>query len=187
MKITNKDIIKDVNFIISEIKNTEIVIPSFLACAMPGLLIMIALPTWQYFVLSGYDIKVNTTGSLAFSIFVGFLITLSSSQIRGKYLSLPETVKEQSIIIKLLKKRVFLYGVSWVISNITFGVFSRTFLWSTPEFNISMFLLCSLIFTWFVTLADLGRYDLSLLSAAIQSWREGGDVNLPMSSQHHQQ
>lgn len=187
MRITNKDISKDVNFIISEIKSTEVEIPSFFSCAMPGIALFSALPLWHLFILSNYTIKVDHTFVLFLSSFIGFLSALGIYQIRSKYLSLPKKVRKQSVIIKIIKIKTLFYGACWIISNMTFGVLSIIFLWSPPDFNLPVFLLASMILTWVVALADLGRYDLSLLSAAIQSWREGGDVNLPMSSQHHQQ
>lgn len=175
MRITNKDIANDVEFVIRELKNTEVEIPSFWQCAAPGVLFFVALILWSTFIWwispTGFS---KDSPLLYMSIFLGFLIFLTTTQLRGKYLSLPPTVQRNSIILKLLKNKACFYCLLWIAVNIVHGLY---FGWYQGDlFSVCSVQLSSLIIIWFIAIADLGRYDLSLLSAAIEAWRSGGDM-----------
>jgi len=186
MKITNKDIDRDVSFVLGEIKSAEVEIPSFWRCIWPSLVFVPLFLVWQAYIFLSYKSFHDPSGIMVFSIFFSFVFTLISTQARGKYFSLPERVRKSSLIINLIKAKYRFYSLIWIFSFMAFCLMMRHFD-INAEFNIPMFMLLSLIVVWFFLIADLSRYDLSLLNAAIQRWREGGDMPPPMSSQHHQQ
>lgn len=181
MKITNKDIDRDVSFILSEIKNSEVEIPSLWRCIWPSLVLVPLFWVWQYYIFFSYPSFHDPSGTLVFSAFFSFVFTLASTQARGKYLSLPESVRKNSLIIELLKTKCRFYSILWLFIFVIFCLVMRHFD-ITTEFNMPMFMLLSVIVVWFFSIADLGRYDLSLLNAAIQRWREGGEIDTPSTA-----
>jgi len=175
MKITNKDINRDISFVLGEIKSAEVEIPSFWRCIWPSLVFIPLFLVWQISIFIGYKIDYDPSGTWGFSIFISFMFMLVSTHLRGKYLSLPTSVRERSIIINIFKKKTRFYVLLWLLPNMAFGMMMRHFDF-TPDFTMPFFLFGSLIALWFIAIADLSRYDLSLLNTAVQRWREGGGV-----------
>ena len=95
---------------------------------------------------------------------------------RSKYFSLPETVRQKSLIIRLFKRKTLFYSTSWIVLNLSLGLLVKNFNFDA-EPTVLGFMLGSLILCWFIALLDLGRYDVALLSSAIQTWREGGSLD----------
>ncbi|MGL4355094.1 MULTISPECIES: conjugal transfer entry exclusion protein TraS [Aeromonas] len=180
MNISNKTIKNDVAFIIASIKNEDATIPSFTSCAIPGLTFMIGLTLWQFFV--AYPVvhfdkmtKLAAPASVAFSFVLGAFVFLAMTSLRGKYLSLPLEVREKSIIIKIITQRSLFYACTWVAINILAGAFIKQH--DIPVMFSYGAQLVSLVAIYLIAIVDLGRYDLALLSSAIQQWREGVDVD----------
>ncbi|MGL5127924.1 MAG: conjugal transfer entry exclusion protein TraS [Aeromonas popoffii] len=176
MKITNKVIRNDVSFIINELKKNELEIPSFLLCAAPGVVILAGMMIFQLLILSPFQGRlINNAFPISFSLLLGFITFCIVTQAQGKYLSLPKSVRKDSVLIKFVSRKIFLYGSLWIISNLIFGACTMTIGFDEALYNV--FQLVSLVFLWFIAIVDLGRYDLALLSSAIKQWREGGDVD----------
>ena len=180
MNISKKDIDNDTSFILNTMKKEDVIIPSFLSCATPGLLFMAGLTLWQLFV--AYPIihfdkmtKLFAPASAAFSFIVGFFLFIILTNIRGKYLSLPVEVREESLIVKLITKRAFVYSCLWVATNLISGIIVKQY--EMAAMVSSVIQLLSLLVIYFVAIVDLGRYDLAILSSAITKWREGGDAD----------
>lgn len=176
MRITNKDIARDVEFVIGEIKTKEVEIPSLFRCMVPGLLFIPLVLTWHILLLFIYDVETKEPltpliAALAACVFILFI----SSQLRSKYFSLPETVRQNSVIIRLVKRTTFLYSGIWIVFNMCIDLMYRELkMEAVPD--TQLILLFSLVIFWMFALLDLGRYDVALLSSAIQTWREGGDL-----------
>lgn len=181
MKITNKDIDRDVSFVLGEMKNSEVEIPSFWRCIWPSLVFVPFFLAWQVYIFVTYKSFHDPSTTLGFSLFFSFGVILISTQMRGKYLSLPESVRKNSLIIRILKRKYLFYSLLWLLSAMAFGLMMRHFDFD-PDFNMPCFMFCSLIAICFISIADLSRYDLSLLNAAIQRWREGGEIDTPSTA-----
>lgn len=167
MALTNKDIARDVAFVIKEMNAAEVEIPSLFRCMAPGLLFIICNLTWFVF------LKIEF---ISFVFFLSIIIFLVSAQMRSKYFSLPETVRQKSLIIRLFKRKTLFYSTSWIVLNLSLGLLVKNFNFDA-EPTVLGFMLGSLILCWFIALLDLGRYDVALLSSAIQTWREGGSLD----------
>ena len=183
MLITKKSISDDVTFIVNSLQKQDVTIPSFLACATPGIAVMlsmICMPLWD--LLSGHSIlafnpmaKLDQLISIIMFFGLGFFIFILVTSARGKYLSLPMDVRKHSLIVQLVKRKVIFYSGLWLVINasaIAVNIrieISDMFVWGIH--------FVSMIIIWFIAIVDLGRYDLALLSSAIKQWREGGDVD----------
>lgn len=181
MKITNKDIDRDISFVLGEIKKAEVEIPSLWRCIWPSLVLVPLFWVWQTYMFFSYKSFHDPSVILGVSAFISFMYILVSMQLRGKYFSLPASVREHSLIINILKKKGRFYVLLWLLINISLGMTMRYFDFNT-EVLIPYFLCISLLVLWFIAIADLGRYDLSLLHAAIQRWREGGEIDTPSAA-----
>lgn len=181
MKITNKDIERDVSFVLGEIKNAEVEIPSFWRCVWPSLVFAPLFFVWQAYMFFSYKSFHDPSVILGVYFFISFMSILVSTQLRGKYFALPGSVRARSLIIGLLKKKCRFYVLLWLITNVLAGIIMRHLNFNT-EVIIPYFLCVSLLVIWFIAIADLSRYDLSLLSAAIQRWREGREIDTPSAA-----
>jgi hypothetical protein len=175
MNITNKDIERDMRFILGEMTSTEVRVPSLLKCILPGIAVMALLFTWQVYVSLGAGIYRGQGTALVLSLVIGFIVLLTLTQALTKYHSLPSSVKKNSIVIGFIRSKATFYSCVWILVNITFGLLTRQFDWNA--LSNSVFQLVSIVIIWFIAIVDLGRYDLALLSSAIKQWREGGDVD----------
>ncbi|WP_368170976.1 conjugal transfer entry exclusion protein TraS [Aeromonas sp. R9-2] len=180
MNISRKTIENDTALILETIKKEDADIPSFLSCATPGLVFMSGLTLWQLFIAypfldEGKMTRIFSLGSIGFSFFLGFLVFLSLTNLRGKYLSLPQKVKDESIIVGLITKKSAFYACTWLSINVLTGLIIKAFAIEAIFSYVVQFL--SLLVIYFIAIVDLGRYDLALLSSAIKQWREGGDVD----------
>ena len=180
MNLTRQNIAADIEFISGELKNKEFVIPSFFSCAAPGLLVMIAVLAWQCFLAypvagTGKMDRIFSYGSVGASFFIGFLLFVSITKLRSKYLSMPTGITSNSHLFKLMKEKAISYMVAWLLLNFAFGVIVKA-----CSLNIMLSSgaqLVSFVIMLFVINLDLGRYDLSLLNAAISSWQKGNTSN----------
>lgn len=177
MALTNKDIARDVEFVIGEIKTKEVEVPSLFRCMVPGLLFIPLMLTWQFILIYIYGFESKSDANQIIAVLaLGFFILFSSSSLMSKYLSLPETVRQKSVIIRLFKRTTFLYSGIWIVFNMCIDLVYREFHLNTgdgPPFS----LFGSFIILWIFSSLDLGRYDIALLSSAIQTWREGGSLD----------
>ncbi|HHQ4545273.1 TPA: conjugal transfer entry exclusion protein TraS [Aeromonas veronii] len=180
MMITKKAINDDIAFIIDTLKNREVMIPSFLSCASPGLAVMFGLPLWQCFVaypIPPFDkmTKLFAQASICFSFFLGFFIFLMLTSMRGKFLSLPLEVRQQSLLVKLTKRKSSIYVGLWFCVNILAGILIK--LLDIDALLSSGMQLVSLVFIWFIAAVDMGRYDLTVFSSVTKAWRDGDKLD----------
>jgi len=180
MNITNKDITNDVSFIVNSLKGKDVTIPSFLTCAAPGVAFMLGISAWQFFVAyPGVGMRkmdrILSHGSIGLSIVLGFFVFITITQLISKYLSMPSDVRERSIILSLIKSKSMFYFGLWLVLNVAVGIAVKM-LSISPLVSYGVQLV-SIVIIWFVALADFSRYEISMLSAAIKAWREGGDLS----------
>ena len=186
MNITKKAITDDIAFISSTLKQQDVAIPPFLSCAMPGLAVMLCMlimPLWNLFsnlaYFQKYDLDLmarldDLIPLLMFFIF-GFFIFIGITSMRSKYLSLPIEIREQSLIVNLIRRKTMYYSGVWLGLNILTSIAVKFLTLSLMLSYTTQF--ASLLILWFIALADLGRYDLAVFSAVIKAWRDGDKLD----------
>ena len=186
MKITKKAITDDIAFISSTLKQQDVAIPPFLSCAMPGLAVMLCMlimPLWNlfsnlaYFHKYGLDLMARLDDLIPLLMFFifGFFIFIGITSMRSKYLSLPVEIREQSLIVNLIRRKTMYYAGVWLGLNILTSIAVKFLTLSLMLSYTTQF--ASLLILWFIALADLGRYDLAVFSAVIKAWRDGDKLD----------
>ncbi len=186
MKITKKAITDDIAFISSTLKQQDVAIPPFLSCAMPGLAVMLCMlimPLWNlfsnlaYFHKYGLDLMARLDDLIPLLMFFifGFFIFIGITSMRSKYLSLPVEIREQSLIVNLIRRKTMYYAGVWLGLNILTSIAVKLLTLSLMLSYTTQF--ASLLILWFIALADLGRYDLAVFSAVIKAWRDGDKLD----------
>lgn len=169
MNITNKMIKDDVLMISRVFLNQECEVPPFWKCMRLGLSIFVGLVSWQtLFALT----TENFSGgfSIVMAVGLGFIILLSCFGMSAKYYSLPVEIREGSIVIRFVKTKIKYYTSFVLLMYVVFTLALRMTDVFIPIACV-MFLFITLFITFFIFLADMGRYDLSLFTAAISAWR----------------
>ncbi|WP_072932123.1 hypothetical protein [Nissabacter archeti] len=176
MKITHKQIKDDVDKVIATLRVEDVEIPSSWVCMRIGLFFMVGITLWQMLIVSSvFDNGMDgffSQFSVLFSFFLGFIVFISSYLLSGKYYSLPEKVRSESLVIKIVTSKIKAYSISWLILNFFIGVICKVFALD-PAFLSSAPQLITLVILLFLYSIDMSRYDLSLLSSVISAWREG--------------
>ena len=186
MNITKKAITDDIAFISSTLKQQDVAIPPFLSCAMPGLAVMLCMlimPLWNlfsnlaYFHKYGLDLMARLDDLIPLLMFFifGFFIFIGITSMRSKYLSLPVEIREQSLIVNLIRRKTMYYAGVWLGLNILTSIAVKLLTLSLMLSYTTQF--ASLLILWFIALADLGRYDLAVFSAVIKAWRDGDKLD----------
>lgn len=186
MNITKKEITDDIAFISSTLKQQDVAIPPFLSCAMPGLAVMLCMlimPLWNlfsnlaYFHKYGLDLMARLDDLIPLLMFFifGFFIFIGITSMRSKYLSLPVEIREQSLIVNLIRRKTMYYAGVWLGLNILTSIAVKLLTLSLMLSYTTQF--ASLLILWFIALADLGRYDLAVFSAVIKAWRDGDKLD----------
>ena len=186
MNITKKAITDDIAFISSTLKQQDVAIPPFLSCAMPGLAVMLCMlimPLWNlfsnlaYFQKYGLDLMARLDDLIPLLMFFifGFFIFIGITSMRSKYLSLPVEIREQSLIVNLIRRKTMYYAGVWLGLNILTSIAVKLLTLSLMLSYTTQF--ASLLILWFIALADLGRYDLAVFSAVIKAWRDGDKLD----------
>lgn len=186
MNITKKAITDDIAFISSTLKQQDVAIPPFLSCAMPGLAVMLCMlimPLWNffsnlaYFQKYGLDLMARLDDLIPLLMFFifGFFIFIGITSMRSKYLSLPIEIREQSLIVNLIRRKTMYYAGVWLGLNILTSIAVKLLTLSLMLSYTTQF--ASLLILWFIALADLGRYDLAVFSAVIKAWRDGDKLD----------
>ena len=186
MNITKKAITDDIAFISSTLKQQDVAIPPFLSCAMPGLAVMLCMlimPLWNlfsnlaYFHKYGLDLMARLDDLIPLLMFFifGFFIFIGITGMRSKYLSLPVEIREQSLIVNLIRRKTMYYSGVWLGLNILTSIAVKFLTLSLMLSYTTQF--ASLLILWFIALADLGRYDLAVFSAVIKAWRDGDKLD----------
>jgi hypothetical protein len=186
--MTKKAIQDDIAFIIDTLKHKEVTIPSFLSCAVPGLAVIFGMPLWQFFI--AYDMstfkptnQMDSLPSIGFSLFLGFLLFIVITGMRSKYLSLPTEIRDSSLIVNIINRKVKLYTAAWIGINILTGITIKLLALSAALSYGMQF--ASLVILWFIALVDLSRYDLAVFSSVIKAWREGDKLDPDLLKNEH--
>lgn len=169
MNVTNKMIKEDVAMISRVFLNQECEVPPFWKCMRPGLSIFVGLVAWQtFFALT----TKNFSGgfSIVMAVGLGFIFLISCFGMSARYYSLPEEIREKSIVIRFMKTKIKYYSFSVMLMYVMFTLALRMTEIFIPVACIG-FLFVIFIITFMIFLADMGRYDLSLFNAAISAWR----------------
>ncbi|QCR38881.1 hypothetical protein [Nissabacter sp. SGAir0207] len=177
MKITNEIIENDIKEIIISLSKEKVEVPAFLECIKFGGGVMVGMTVWQFFVayphMSGGKMdRLFACASIGFTLVLGLIVFLSSFSLSAKYLSIPKKIRDQSVIIKMLKNKVLIFSLAWALVNVIVGVSSIS-LHLDPMFGSSVIQLITLLLFYFLFLLDISRYDISILSALIKRWRGG--------------
>jgi hypothetical protein len=175
MKITYENIQNDVKFITERLKEKKMEIPSLWKVMRGGVALMLGMVFWQaivsiYISLDNIQQSEDAYLSIAFTAVMGFIFFISYTSLMAKYLSLPLSVRESSLIFCFFKSKVKLYALSWVVINFIAGVI--IVLMELNPFFLSGLGLLSVVLFVFLFSADMGRYNLFLFSSAISEWRE---------------
>lgn len=169
MNVTNKMIKEDVAMISRVFLNQECEVPPFWKCMRLGLSIFVGLVAWQtFFALTTKNFSGGV--SIFFAVVLGFIIILSCFGMSSKYYSLPEKVRHGSIVIRFMKIKIKYYACTVLLMYVVFTLILRMTDVFIPIACVGFLFITSFI-TFFIFLADLGRYDLSLFSAVISAWR----------------
>lgn len=171
MNISSKMIKDDLDVIIASLKEEDVVIPTFWAACKPGLMVLSSIVCVQCIVLM-LTPRVNSGDfyfSLFFSVFIGLLMFFGIMSASGSYKSLPYRVRKQSVIIRMLNEKIKSYVIAWALMVILAGI--TTVMMGLPPVAVSGATFVSMILLYFLFSADMSRYNLSGLSAAISVWR----------------
>ncbi|PLR30063.1 hypothetical protein [Chimaeribacter arupi] len=176
MKITHKQIKDDIDKVIAILQTEDMEIPNSWTCMRIGAFFITGITLWQMLIVSSiYDNGMDaffSQFSVLFSFFLGFIVFVGSYLISGKYYSLPERVRSESLVIRIVTGKVKAYSISWLVLNFFIGVICKMFALD-PAFLSSAPQLITLVVFVFLYSVDMSRYDLSLLSSVISAWREG--------------
>lgn len=171
MKVSAKMIKDDLNEIISSLKEEEVQIPSFWQVCEPGVIFMVLLMILQggvVFILDPVD-SADVYFSLFFSGVLGFIFFVGAMSASGNYKSIPVKIRKESVFYKLIKDKVRLYAIVWAVLAMVSALVTVVF--KLPPVATSGGAMLSMLMLFFIFSADMSRYNLSALSAAITAWR----------------
>lgn len=177
-ELTHKQIKEDIKNSIHLFESEEVKIPSIWQCLKVGLLFIIGFPSWVALVCFNevrlsYGSPVCDASILA-ALFIGLFVAGQIYVVKARYLALPTSILNDSIIIKMLKSKVMIYLATYLILIFLSGLYSKIFVFSPWLCSGSMvvgFILFNLVF-----MLDMSRFDLSLLNSAISAWRNGDRI-----------
>lgn len=171
MKVSAKMIKDDLNNIISSIKDEEVQIPSFWQVCKPGAIFMTLLMSLQggvIFILDPVDNN-DSYFSLFFSGFLGFIFFVGAMSASGNYKSIPGKIRKESIFYKLIKEKMRVYAIACTVLAAVSAMVTVVF--KLPPVATSGGVMLSMLMLFMIFSADMSRYNLSALSAAITAWR----------------
>lgn len=168
--ITNKIVIKEVDELKSVLSQGNAEIPSFWVCIWPGFF----LAMWNVFcavisVRPEYlDFK-YIFWVLVFPGAIGLIILLGVASARALFLSVPKFFREKSVVYGFFTKKLIVYAFVYMMVVMLLAFYNR-FVYDSP-FPYAFMTLLTTIILGFVMNLDFGRYQLSLLTSAINSFR----------------
>lgn len=170
MMITNKILIEEVEGLKSVLSQGKVEIPSFWACLWPGMVlvtwnILCAVISVDVVYLSGkYIFHV-----LVFPVGVSIVMLLGIASSRALFLSVPKFFRVKSSVYRFFTKKMAIYAVVYMAVTMLLAFYNRAF-YDSP-FPFAFMIVLTTIFFGFVMNLDFGRYQLSLLTSAINSFR----------------
>lgn len=97
------------------------------------------------------------------------MILLGVASARSLFLSVPRSYRMRSQVYRFISRKVIVYALVYMALILALALFNRVY-YASP-FPFAFMVLIATIFVWFVMNIDLGRYQLSVLSSAINSFR----------------
>ena len=170
MMITNKILIEEVEELKSLLSQGKAEIPSFWECLWPGVVllawnILCAVISVDAVYLSGkYMFHV-----LVFPVGVITIMLLGIASSRSLFLSVPKLFRVKSNIYRFFTKKVAIYAVVYMAVIMLLAICNRVF-YDSP-FSFAFMVVLTSVFLGFIMNLDFGRYQLSLLTSAINSFR----------------
>ncbi len=168
--ITNKIIIEEVDELRHMLLQGKAEVPSFWSCMWPGLVIV----AWN--VLCAM-ISVNHNYLAVKYIFwvvifpggVGLILLLGIASARSLFLSVPKSFRIRSNIYRFFSRKIIVYAILYMLTILFLAFFNR-FAYDSP-FPFGFMVLITSIFLGVVMNLDFGRYQLSLLTSAINTFK----------------
>lgn len=178
MSITPKSIKDDISNIANVLSGSDFEIPSLWKCLKPAIFFYLAIIFWQLIVSArnifsgGEALKNYGYMSVCMSVIVGFFISMMIFNVSAKYLSIPNDIRNKSLIIRIIRNKVKVYSLVWCGVVLLSGGLCIA-LENVPAVICPATQLVSLCLVFFFFQADVSRYDLSTLGAIISKWRNG--------------
>ncbi|MGJ4485091.1 conjugal transfer protein TraS [Klebsiella pneumoniae] len=170
MMMTNKILIEEVDDLKNVFSRGEMEIPSFWSCLWPGVIVA----AWNMIcalisVGGGYLSVKFIFWVLVFPGVISLIVLLGVASARSLFLSVPRTYRMRSQVYRFISRKVMVYALVYMALILALALFNRVY-YASP-FPFSFMILIATIFVWFVMNIDFGRYQLSVLSSAINSFR----------------
>lgn len=168
--ISNKVIFDEVEELKNVLSQGQAEIPSFWACLWPGLVIV----AWNMFsavvsVDNNYLSSKYIFWVLVFPGVISLMVLLSVVSARSLFLSVPRSYRVHSQVYRFFTRKVVVYALVYMALIITFALYNKAYYASPFPFSFMMFL--TTVFLWFIMNIDFGRYQLSLLTSAINTFK----------------
>ncbi len=165
--LTHKMIREDSYALAAALRHAEMEIPSFWQCLWPGLLIMILMNAWSFYIFR----------DMAGLFYVGISVmqVFVVAAIRGKSLAIPRQIKQGNNLLQFVRNKARMYIAIFVLINVGIGL-----LYKSGHIYGGVMDMCpmvSLVLLWIMFGVDLGRLDLSIMQAALDAWRSGQDID----------
>lgn len=178
MEINSRVITEDVQKVEFLLDRDGMNIPPMWQVVWPAFFIIGSITTFQLFLsmrmnFGNDDFRMTDAGefSVFFSMFVSILISLAFMNGRARYLSLPSSVRKESLIVRHLVKKTKAYIFSWVLINIFIGFYViKSGIYGPSVSSVGQFI--TLILMFFIFNIDMARYELAGLSTLIDKWKE---------------
>ncbi|OLF56979.1 hypothetical protein BTN33_21695 [Aeromonas veronii] len=165
--LTHKMIRDDSYSLVASLRHAEMEIPSFWQCLWPGLLIMILMFSWGFYIGTNMAFLGYTS--------IGVMQVFVVAGIRGKSLSIPNNIKQENNLLRFVRNKTRIYISIFVLINLGLGLLYKSgWLYSGI---IGMCPIASLVLLWITFGVDLGRLDLSIMQAAMDAWHSGQDID----------
>ena len=168
--MTNNIIAEEVEELKSLLSQGKAEIPSFWACLWPGVVLVLwntlcAVISVDLVYLSGrYIFHV-----LIFPVGVSVIMLLGIASSRSLFLSVPKSFRLRSAIYGFFANKVAIYAVVYMLLIMVLAFYNRFFYGSPFPFAFMVVLIT--IFFGFIMNFDFGRYQLPLLTSAINSFK----------------
>ncbi|HHS9747017.1 TPA: conjugal transfer protein TraS [Raoultella ornithinolytica] len=168
--ITNKIIIEEVDELRHMLLQGKAEVPSFWSCMWPGLVIV----SWNILCAM---ISVNQNYLAVKYIFwvvifpggVGLILLLGIASARSLFFSVPKSFRVRLNIYRFFFRKIIVYAFVYM-SLVFILAFLNRFFYDSP-FPFGFMVFFTAIFMGIVMNLDFGRYQLSLLTSAITSFK----------------
>ncbi|RRF57734.1 conjugal transfer protein TraS [Klebsiella pneumoniae] len=169
MMMTNKILIEEVDELKNVFSRGEMEIPSFWSCLWRSNCCRTNMICALISVGGGYLSVKFIFWVLVFPGVISLIVLLGVASARSLFLSVPRTYRMRSQVYRFISRKVMVYALVYMALILALALFNRVY-YASP-FPFSFMILIATIFVWFVMNIDFGRYQLSVLSSAINSFR----------------